>query len=45
MADPPRGRFISLEGGEGAGKSTHIGHLAKSLESAGIDVLDRKSVV
>lgn len=39
MADPPRGRFISLEGGEGAGKSTHIGRLAKSLESAGIDVL------
>ena len=39
MADLPRGRFISLEGGEGAGKSTHIGHLAKTLESAGIDVL------
>ncbi len=30
------GRFITLEGGEGAGKSTNAAHLAKRLESAGI---------
>ena len=30
------GRFITLEGGEGAGKSTNAAYLAKRLESAGI---------
>jgi dTMP kinase len=33
-----RGRFITLEGGEGAGKSTQAGLLAARLRDAGIDV-------
>ena len=35
MADP-RGRFISIEGGEGAGKSTQVGLLVAALDRAGI---------
>ena len=34
-----RGRFISLEGGEGAGKSTQVKALAAALQERGVDVL------
>ncbi|NGX16532.1 dTMP kinase [Wenzhouxiangella sp. XN24] len=34
-----RGRFITLEGGEGVGKSSNLAYVAGLLESAGLDVL------
>ena len=34
----PRGRFITLEGGEGAGKSTNLDYIHRRLQAAGVDV-------
>jgi len=34
-----RGRFITLEGGEGAGKSTQLARLAVELKARGLDVV------
>lgn len=35
----PRGRFITLEGGEASGKSTQADRLAKRLKALGLDVI------
>jgi dTMP kinase len=34
-----RGRFVTLEGGEGAGKSTQLRRLVRRLEALGLDLL------
>ncbi|WP_176595661.1 MULTISPECIES: dTMP kinase [Sphingobium] len=37
-----RGRFISLEGGEGAGKSTQLKALAAALRARGLEVVETR---
>jgi len=39
MTSPPRGRFITIEGVEGGGKSTNLDHVRRCLEQAGKAVL------
>ena len=40
--DVTAGRFISLEGGEGAGKSTQVRALASKLRALGIEVVETR---
>lgn len=36
---PPRGRFVTIEGIDGAGKTTHVARLAARWEAAGLEVV------
>ncbi len=38
MMDPGQGRFITLEGGEGTGKSTNLAYVAALVQAAGHEV-------
>lgn len=38
----PRGRFLTLEGVDGAGKSTHVDWIAQTLRELGVDVLQTR---
>lgn len=40
--EPTRGRFITLEGGEGTGKSTQVRRLAATLREKGFDVVETR---
>jgi dTMP kinase len=42
MSQRARGRFISLEGGEGVGKSTQARALAAALRERGMDVIETR---
>ena len=42
MSADARGRFISLEGGEGVGKSTQARGLAAALRARGLDVVETR---
>lgn len=42
MTRPAAGRFISLEGGEGVGKSTQARHLAAALRARALEVIETR---
>ncbi|QIL89133.1 dTMP kinase [Microbulbifer harenosus] len=42
MTDLPRGKFITLEGGEGVGKSTNLRFITQWLEARGIDFIQTR---